>query len=1692
MALDEFGGVIQESPTDDLAGAVDTFVQPQEAQTDEFGGIVQSQQTDEFGGIIQSQEQVEQEPTAPLSKYQEWIQGDEPPIEGNVPWGTKFAASTEMTSLDLIGGLALLPEMAMKSLQMSGPQQISPDGLMQDGRVQLTEKGEPIGFGKTGDIIEKFAVDRIKKSERIRERVTEQKEPIVQLIKEGRAGDAVEKIVEMAMFEVPRLTMQIAMAFISKGGSLGFMGTSAAGTKYGALADEGLSEKQRLTNATATGAVEVLSEAMGTGRVIDKVLAGKIKKGAAKRVADFGKDMLVGSVSEGTAQLGENALDQMVGMDASLGNGIAEAMILGAFFDGGTSISGMMVNAKRTDRVKKGLMASGATEQEADALIARSQEAKTDDEHNEIDKDIKEVLDRNKTGGDSIGMAMEEATANEILQQEKLSEADLEKLEGILGEVDALTAHEIRQRIKEKQEAQDADTTQRADEIETEQEGEQATVEDTRGVPAEADGVQESGEGANGEVGGNVNIENLSENLKSELSDVKGKYEKWKYFDNVWIDKNLDKYNTAEEDVRESLRKLGYNKDLYHGGNRGMTEFDFSRAGNETDAKDTILGAFLTTDYEQAERYAGPSGGLGSVLAINAKVENPIKLQYDSSDPSRAIAEVVSEYAGKDIGDLETADYVEWKTYITEIGHDGIEIELNDGILNYVIFNENQARFADPVWVDNGGNVVARKVTTPAKQPAQPAQKDGAEKVAPKKAKPVAEKVVPPKKTMSLVGDDIATIRDDMDFEGLNPQEAQKNIDTLENAKKSGADRNAETVAAEVLKKPRVVTPEEHAGMVVRAGQISNEMKKLLNEINAQVDAGQDTSANQAKLDGLDKAMDNLTYAADLSKTEAGRALQIRKLRIALDSYELTSLIRRAKASKGKKLTAEEQQNLTNLGNEIEAQTKKIAELEKEITDLQARDFADAAIEKARKTRKTRKKEDIKTDRQAIKDELQALGYRVNDITGVTIESARLISKLAANYIEDGAQTLKEVTALVKSDLPDLSDKNIWDSIGGRVQKFEKRAKTDTMKRKAEIIKQAKLSGQLEDAFNRVFDPKRKTEPTSGEVTELKRKLGLLESAYRVTETDETVYAEKMKRIGELKRQIDGLYRDVKPSKRKESELIKSANLEIKKLLARVKGLDTIADLEQQIRTGDYTKPKIQNSKSPALDDLSAQIKFLKEEIALRTKGMIGGGKVDAQVIVDLQKSITKVKDQIDKGYRNLPIPVKQRGARVAEFKKDLSEVISTRDTLDKIADLEEQIRTGNYKITSKEKATVKSKELADARIKLHQLQREARNNIHELRPRTMRDLAKEVITLPRSMLATMDMSYGLRQGLLPSLGHPVIAGKAWGKAFQATFSQNKADAADLDIKNHPQKAEFDKYGLHLSNIDSAISKREEFFASNLAEKIPGFGKVVMASERNMVTGLNMLRTGLMSDFLTKHPDASDEAKKAYAKYVNIATGRGDLGNLSGAAEELSLVFFAPRFALSRVQAPYMAVKNAVQQPELRGEMARQWGALLGTGMAIMGMAVAAGAEVGLDPDDSDFGKIIIQGNKRIDIWGGVQQPMRILAKTIKGIYEKTTTGETDIDPLSDIGSFLKYKLAPPALLAIELITGKDIVGREVQPIELGDTVLPEEVRSVVENFIPLIIQSAAEAYKEGETIPTTAALAIGEGLGLSIGVYDK
>lgn len=525
----------------------------------------------------------------------------------------------------------------------------------------------------------------------------------------------------------------------------------------------------------------------------------------------------------------------------------------------------------------------------------------------------------------------------------------------------------------------------------------------------------------------------------------------------------------------------------------------------------------------------------------------------------------------------------------------------------------------------------------------------------------------------------------------------------------------------------------------------------------------------------------------------------------------------------------------------------------------------------------------------------------------------------------------------------------------------------------------------------------------------------------------------------------------------------------------------TLADLENQLATGEFRQPeeraKDQDAKRNALRQ---RIADLREQVA---QAQVDPAAVNAERLAKLDRLIAETEAQIEGGFRAIKEP---KGGivdtpEVEATRRELRDLQRLMRTEDSIADLNEQIRTGEYKVSVPEQRILTNARLERALIKQKQLRRQVDEYIERRRKLTPTETIVQTLLVPRTLLATADMSGLLRQGLLLASSRPITATRTFAASFKALFNENTADAIAISIENRPLFLEGERAGLFLSESGSAIKAREEHFLSNFVDRIPGIRRVVRASERSMVTTLNMLRTAAFDGFVKAHPEATFEQKQAYARYVNAASGRGNIKMSAQWAKRLNTVFFAPRYAVSRFEtlaSPFQNWNDAT----VRNAILRDFGALIGSGLSVLWLANMAGADVTLDPSDSDFGKIIID-DTRIDIWGGLQQPVRlVLQAAVAGPQRAEMVDlEKEIDPLDAAAQFVKYKLSPAVSVPLALWTGENVIGQEQGA---GETL----VRAVT----PLGVAEGVDVGVQNESVAAGLAAFGASFVGLGVQQHNK
>lgn len=340
------------------------------------------------------------------------------------------------------------------------------------------------------------------------------------------------------------------------------------------------------------------------------------------------------------------------------------------------------------------------------------------------------------------------------------------------------------------------------------------------------------------------------------------------------------------------------------------------------------------------------------------------------------------------------------------------------------------------------------------------------------------------------------------------------------------------------------------------------------------------------------------------------------------------------------------------------------------------------------------------------------------------------------------------------------------------------------------------------------------------------------------------------------------------------------------------------------------------------------------------------------------------------------------------------------------------------------------------------------------------------VLNLPRSVMATADLSAPLRQGAF-LIGRP----KQWVPAFLNMFKYALSDDAyqglQDDIQTRPTYQAMRENRLAITDMSSNLDAREEAFMSNIAERIPGFGTIAKGSNRAYSGFLNKLRADTFDDLYNTAQaqgliDDNPKIVADIAKFVNSATGRGDLGALSKASVVLNGAFFSPRLIASRMNLLNPAY-YATLDPFVRKEALKSLLTFAATGASIATLAKLGGADVGTDPRSADFGKIKV-GNTRFDPWGGFQQYIVLASRLLSGQMVSSTTGKefnlgegyrptTRLDILQ---RFFESKNSPIASFIIGMLKGQTTVGEKFNPSV-----------EVVDRFIPMVVQDVYDLQKE-------------------------
>lgn len=400
----------------------------------------------------------------------------------------------------------------------------------------------------------------------------------------------------------------------------------------------------------------------------------------------------------------------------------------------------------------------------------------------------------------------------------------------------------------------------------------------------------------------------------------------------------------------------------------------------------------------------------------------------------------------------------------------------------------------------------------------------------------------------------------------------------------------------------------------------------------------------------------------------------------------------------------------------------------------------------------------------------------------------------------------------------------------------------------------------------------------------------------------------------------------------------------------------------------------------------------------------------------------------------------------------------------------------------------------------------QAQGLIASVKQRGIGQTLANILGVPRSIMASGDLSAPFRQGLAAMASHPKIFFQGFPDMFKAAGSEDRFQTAMRSIHEMPEFPLMEKGKLALTDIGETaksgaadLNKREEQMISNLAEQIPGIGRVIRGSDRAYVGFLNMTRARLFATFVHQAAEngwhLNDQLIQDIGKVVNTLTGRGDLKALENHTATMNALFFSPRLLYSRLNLLGLGGSKlgfipgsyyATLHPFARAEAAKAATRLFGTLSAALFFARMAGAKVNTDPRNADFGKIRI-GNTRLDIAGGFTQPIRLADQLATGQIVSSTSGKVENlgggfaqrSRLSVAGQFVKGKLAPVPSIGVDLLSGSQFGGQPITP--------QSEIQQHLE---PLVAQDIQNIHQGVHSIGATAAYGVPDIFGVGVNNY--
>ncbi len=280
----------------------------------------------------------------------------------------------------------------------------------------------------------------------------------------------------------------------------------------------------------------------------------------------------------------------------------------------------------------------------------------------------------------------------------------------------------------------------------------------------------------------------------------------------------------------------------------------------------------------------------------------------------------------------------------------------------------------------------------------------------------------------------------------------------------------ANRTAKDIIEKERPATAIEQAALEYRKTQLKNERRRIIKDTNPD-----NATDNEIRLAKITDEISLNQKATDIGGSELGSGLGYRT-QLMNEDYSTETVLGRAKvANGGEELDPKDKA-------ELEKRTKRIEDLENERDDLVERLKKQAENRLVDKVNRTANFEErqakrevtkalLRKEREGLLAELQLMAKKSRGTLGankIPVEMIVPLTKLARNYVLDGATTLSSVVDRVYNDLKDhIEDLNKEDISAAVKDNFDKYLTEQNALRltRAKKLQQTKLEKLKSDTF---------------------------------------------------------------------------------------------------------------------------------------------------------------------------------------------------------------------------------------------------------------------------------------------------------------------------------------------------------------------------------------------------------------------------------------------------------------------------------------------------------------------------------------------------------------------------------------------------------------------------------------------------